>query len=111
MYPEANKFGREDESVDDEFFDNDDYEYWLHEFSLLASDNGHDVAWAKLGKTCDECSKIMRHCWWRLYPDKCGNCWRTSVKQDQKYPFGFFDSVETGNEYDTPSYVKWLLSL
>ena len=41
--PEANKVGREDET----FFDKYDYEHWLQEFSLLASDNGHDVAWAK----------------------------------------------------------------
>ena len=105
LAPEANKIRRWT------FFDNYDYEYWLRKFSLLASDNGHDVGWAKEGKACDKCSKIIGHCRWRLYPDECGNFWRTSMKQDPKYPFGIFDSIDTGNEYDTPSYVKWLLSL
>ena len=56
--PKANKVGHEDVYDDGTFFDNYDYEYWLREFSLLASDNGHDVGWAKEGKTCDECPKI-----------------------------------------------------
>ena len=106
LYPVANQVGRKDKYNDAEDFDNDDYEYWLDEFSELASDNGHDIGWSKEGKTCDECHRIIRHCRWRLYPDKCGNCWRTTVKKDQKYPFGFFDSDETSN-----GYVKWLLGL
>ena len=106
LYPVANQVGRKDEYNDEEDFDNDDYEYWLDEFSDLASDNGHYIGWSKEGKTCDECHRIIRHCRWRLYPDKCGNCWRTTVKKDQKYPFGFFDSDETSN-----GYVKWLLGL
>ena len=74
LVQEANKVGRENVYEDGTFFGNYDYEYWLREFSLLASDNGHDVGWAKEGKTCDKCSKIIRHCRWRLYPDECGNC-------------------------------------
>ena len=106
LYPVANQVGRKDKYNDAEDFDNDDYEYWLDEFSELASDNGHDIGWSKEGKTCDECHRIIRHCRWRLYPDKCGNCWRTTVKKDQMYPFNFFDSDETSN-----GYVKWLLGL
>ena len=102
----VDQVGRKNEYNDEEDFDNDDYEYWLDEFSELASDNGHDIGWSKEGKTCDECHRIIRHCRWRLYPDKCGNCWRTTVKKDQMYPFNFFDSDETSN-----GYVKWLLGL
>ena len=104
LHPVANQVGRTDEYNDEEDFDNDDYEYWLDEFSYLANDNGHDIGWSKEGKTCDDCHRIIRHRRWRLYPDKCGNCWRTTVKKDQKFPFDFFNSDETSD-----GYVKWLL--
>ena len=104
LYPVANQDGRKEEYNDEEDFDNEDYEYWLDEFSYLANDNGHDIGWSKEGKTCDQCHRIIRHRRWRLYPDKCGNCWRTTVKKDQKFPFDFFNSDETSD-----GYVKWLL--
>ena len=108
----ANKVRFQDVFEDGTVFDKYDYEHWLLEFSLLASDNGHDVGWAKEGNTCAKCSKAIRHCRWRIYPNQCGNCWRASVKLDPKCPFGFFDSIEAeGDENDSPAYVKWLLSL
>ena len=50
LYPVSNQVGRKDGYNDEEGFDNDDYEYWLDEFSLLASDNGHNIGWSKEGK-------------------------------------------------------------
>ena len=108
----ANKVRCQDVFEDGTTFDKYDYEHWLLEFSLLASDNGHDVGWAKEGNTCAKCSKAIRHCRWRIYPKQCGNCWRASVKLDPKCPFGFFDSIEEeGDVNDSPAYVKWLLNL
>ena len=35
LYPVSNQVGRKDEYSDEGGFDNDDYEYWLDEFSLV----------------------------------------------------------------------------